>query len=599
MKFKKVLFLFLIIFFITGCSTLQFGTKDRIMIDDERSKDVREFALSYSYKVMGIPVKGDKSVAEAVFIHPEYETLFIFVSSPKIGILKTEDGGITFRSQFFKMSYLEKIYGYTNEPESEKDDKIKNEEERPFRLFYHFAVSPVNPDRIVIAAGSYIFLSKNNGLKWDAKNVFLDIENVKIRDVFINENDEIIVLTENKIAVSRDWGKRWEKRLIKPEEMSAFKVEYLTGFYDNSNNILFASLKNKDEKDADLSQKSYYYFYKDKRLPAKSGLYYTGDFGLTWKKTDIHVPVVAWKNNGSYYCAPLYPLSYYDKEFSEKFVRSSLYRNALLDNGTPQNYLEEFAKALFDAGTEDYEIISQKSNRLAVFKNIDDAPIIIEENNFDNLYNGIKKLESLEVIQWKDYWYEDKKSENFFYEYNPWYIFKRWTGMRTNNPVLYNKTKDNIYYRVRPGEKFLKTFIKYSLEKEMELNSKNPFMKKTTDLEFFDPALDPTNGFPAVIEYSKDGGKNWVKVTDSEHIRNIIDPLSNKRSGFYWYKNVDQKKILKLQISFGFDKGVNYLTYPMDINIFDNEILMRLNYFSIAKSYKDLYLIPSGIPLKK
>jgi hypothetical protein len=73
----------------------------------------------------------------------------------------------------------------------------------------------------------------------------------------------------------------------------------------------------------------------------------------------------------------------------------------------------------------------------------------------------------------------------------------------------------------------------------------------------------------------------------------ITDPLNNKRSGFYWYKNVEKKKVFKLQISFGFDKGVSYLTYPMNLYNYENDLLLRMNYFSIANTYKDLYLVPN------
>ena len=165
--------------------------------------------------------------------------------------------------------------------------------------------------------------------------------------------------------------------------------------------------------------------------------------------------------------------------------------------------------------------------------------------------------------------------------------------MRTNCPVLYSKDKNNKYYRIIPDPGFIKTFLKYSIQKQMELNSKKPFLKKPNDLEFFDPQLDPTNGFPSLIEFSKDNGKTWEILTESKHISQIIDPLSNKRSGLYWYKNVEQKKVFKLQISFGFDKGVNYLTYPLNLSCLKDDLLVGINYFSIANSYKDLYLVPN------
>ncbi len=591
MIIKKVL-CFFSVFFILSCTTIQFGSNDRVFIDDENKKNVREFDLSYKFKAIGIPLKGDKSIVEATFIHPENDTLFICISYPKIGILRTEDNGITFRTQFFKLSLLDEMYGYSEE-EEDKNSKEKIIEKDPSRYFHHFAVSPVNPDKIIITLGPYILLSKNNGIKWESKNIFFDIENVKIRDVYINENEEIIIITNDKISISQNWGKKWKTYPIKTDQDPAFKIEYISGYYDNSTDILFASLKHKDETNSFLSKKSYEYFYENKNPDLKSGLFYSKDKGKTWIKSSVPVPVVLWKNNNEVYGSPIYPLGFYKEMFSDKFKKSSLYRQALLDNYIPQQYLNEYVKVLSKLKPEDYQIISEKNNRLITFNNIEKEVKFIDETNFENIYKGISKLQYLNAIQWEDLWYEEKKSDNFLYEYNFWMIFKKWTGMRTNSPVLYTKDKNNTYYRIIPDPVFIKTFIKYSIQKQMEINSKKPFLKKETDKEFFDPKLDPTNGFPALLEYSNDTGKTWNTLVDSRHMSNIIDPLGNKRSGVYWYKNVEQKKVFKFQISFGFNKGISYLTYPINILCINDEVLVRMNYFTIANSYKDLYIVPS------
>ena len=589
MIIKKVLYFFLF-FLILSCSTIQFGSKQRVFIEeDKKKKHVREFDLSYNYKAIGIPIKGEKSIVEATFIHPENNTLFICISFPKVGILRTEDNGISFRTQFFKFSLLDEIYGYS---EKENNNEAETKRKDPSRYFYHFAVSPVNPDKIVITMGPFILLSKNNGIKWEARSIYFDIENVKIRDVFITENEEIIIITNDKISISQNWGKKWKTYSIKTNEYPAFKIEYITGLYDNSTDILYASLKHKDEESSLLSKMSYDFFYNNKKINLKSGLYYSKDKGKSWEKSNISLPIALWKYNNQIYGSTIYPLGFYRENFTNSFKKSTLYRQALLDNNIPQQYLEEYVKSLLKLKPEDYQILSLKNNRLITFENIENGIKFIDESDFDNLYTGISKLQYLDAIQWKDLWYEKKKSENFLYEYNFWMLFKKWTGMRTNDPVLYTKDEKNTFYRLIPDPNFLKVFIKYSIQKQMELNSKKPFLKKETDKEFFDPQLDPTNGFPSQIEYSNDEGKTWNKLVDNKHISTIIDPLANKRSGFYWYKNVEQKKIFKLQISFGFEKGVSYLTYPINIYNLESDILIRMNYFSIANSHKDLYLVP-------
>ena len=59
---------------------------------------------------MGVPVKGEKSVTEAVFVHPINKTVYIFISFPKIGILTSEDNGVTFLVLVFLNYHFSKIF---------------------------------------------------------------------------------------------------------------------------------------------------------------------------------------------------------------------------------------------------------------------------------------------------------------------------------------------------------------------------------------------------------------------------------------------------------------------------------------------------------
>lgn len=588
MKLLKVLYIILL-FSLFSCTTIKFGQQDKIIFEEKNKLLINEFDLSYSYKVMGVPVKGSKSIVENLFVHPDNKTLFLCLSFPKIGILKTEDGGKTFKEHFFKLGYLEKAFGYSAENNYENNKK-EQRNSVPFRFFYHFAVSPNDPDKIAISMGPYLLISKDKGNIWESKNIFFDMQNTNIRDVFITERDELIVLSENKISVSCDWGKRWEKRTLKIDKTPFFKLEYVSGVYDNKNETLFASIKFNEDPDSLLSKSSYEFFYKNVQPEHKSGLFISKDKGITWSKMPVNIPLALWQNKDTIYGGPVYPLGIYENKYSESFMEADFYKDGKLDNSTGN--IEEYIESTLNSSIEKNMILSKKYNKLVKFSNSLEKYEIIEEKKFDDLYIGIKKTQDLDFIQWEDYWYDKKKSNQFFYEYNFWKMFKLWTGYRTNSPYLYEKTNNGIYFRIRPHPEFLIRFIKYSVEKQIIINSKNPFLKKKTDIEFFDPAYDPTGGFPAVIEFSNDKGKTWKQAVESDHFARIIDPLSNKRSGFYWYKNVDQKKMFKLQISFGFDQGVNLMVYPMKIISLEDKILLNINYFSVSKSYKDLYQIP-------
>ncbi len=591
---NKILPIIFSFFLLCSCTTYKFGTQSNNFLMDETAetnKDIHEFDLSYTYKVMGIPVKGEKAIVEDAFVHPDNKTMFLIISFPKIGILKTEDNGRTFTSNFFKSSYLNDVFGYNNDSSDNENTKRNNRSGIHNRLFCHIAYSPVDQNKVVISFGPYIFISIDKGEKWSIKNIFLNLEKTNIKDIFVTDKEQIIIFSENIMAISNDWGKRWQKYPLNLGGIPSYKVNYITGFYDNQKNIIYASIKYIDEKDDMLSLKSYEYFYKNQDCSLKSGLYYSRDMGKTWIKSKIPVPVLIWKNQDKLYAAPLYPLFFYKYPFDEEFKNSYLYKSAKLDN-TTKNALQ-FAKILLNLKPEEYDVVSSYNNKLVYFKDIEKDVTHFEELNFDNLYNAMVKLQSLPDIQWESYWYENKKSTNFDYQYNLYNIFKLWTGYRTNSPVIYARSNNKkIYYRIIPDPVFFKVFIYYCLQNQIRLNSINPFLKKTTDIEFFDPASDPTNGFPVILEYSANKGKTWKQLEDSKHIRAIIDPLNSKRSGFYWYKNIDQKKIAKLQFSFGWTEGVSFMVYPQDLFFFNNQLFLAIDYFSVSKSYEDLYVIP-------
>lgn len=570
-----------------SCSTFEFGVKSN-MFDEEKSEGIREYNLNYQYKILGFLTKGEKSVVEGFWAHPDRKTQFIFISFPKIGILKTSDNGDTFKSNFFRISSIDRHFGYSSEEESENANnavaQINN------RLTVKFFLSPVNFDRCIASLGDYIFITEDRGEKWVSKRVFYDTDKSRITDVLITKNDTIVVFSENKVSVSTDFGKKWKTSYIKIDGFNLFNVKYITGLYDQSNDAIFATFIHKDEIDAELSKNSYEYFYNGAGKKNIGGVYYTKDFGMNWTKTPINVPIALWKNNDYIYGVSIYPTSLYRNAFSEDFKNSNFYKKAEFKKMLKAH--NEYLDFFLASNADELSLIPKNNNRILRIKLPNDKPEIFEETDFDNIYKGISVLQNLDYIQSDKSLYYSKKTENFFYEYDPYRMFKLWNGAQTGSPVIYSKDESGDYYRIRPEEKYWDSFVKYSIEHQIRINNINPFLKNSGDIEFFDPARDPTNGFPVVIEKSTNKGESWNAIADSKLIRNIIDPLGNKRSGFYWYKNVEQKKSFKLQLSFGFDQGVSFFQYPYDIEILNNNMIMITNYFTLSASYKDMYIIP-------
>jgi len=530
---------------------------------------------------MGINVNGKKSVIERIFFHPDGKSIFIFISFPKIGILKTEDNGKTFKSRFFTLKKLEEYFEYS---ESEKDEKISASEKTYYDSL--FASSQKYPGKIVLTFGSYLFITNDYGEKWFTKNIFFDDQKSEIIDLSVTKNDEIIVTTENKIGYSGDFGKTWKVNYIKIPKIDFFKLSCATGYYDNSTDTLYASIINRVENDSFLSRASYDFLYNEKDSKTQSGLYFSKDFGKTWQKTKINIPLSIWKYNGEIYASSIYPSAFYRSDIPDNLKKSTIFKTGKLDGSS--TYKEDFLKILLSFKTEDYQIIPFKNNRIIKIKSPKEYEVF-EETDFENVYNCLKKIENTPFIHKRIE--NNEKSNNFYYEYDPYAFFKLWNGFMIKSPVIYEKV-GKTYYRVRPSEKYLNGFIRYSLENQIKLNGINPFLKRISDIEFFDPASDPTDGLPVIFERSTDNGISWNEVYDSKHIKNIIDPLGTKRNIFYWIKNVDEKKSFRLRISFGFGDSPNLIVYPSDVVATENDLLIVFRYFSFNKYYQDGYLLP-------
>jgi len=622
MKFKNKILplsIFVIVLLLFSCSTIQFGKESQKTSpinkvenkNEPLNDDIKEYDLSYSYKVMGIPVNGKKSVVETFY--RDNNTDFIFISFPKIGILKAINNGKTFQPTFFNFKTLNTFFGYNKDYDDININTNKNREILPKKLFSHFVKSDIDNKKIAISMGNYIFTSIDYGDKWNAKQLNWDVNNYQINSMF-GSNDELIVFMNDKIMVSKDWGKNWKTETLK---IGKTKLQYISAIYDKNGDRFLISLKFPKEKDSILSRNSYLFFkgqgagkesreIKDKKDiesekdlknsgETLSGLYYTTNFGKVIKKldNDINFPVSLWNYNETIYFSNIYPTKMYDEKFTEEFYLSNLYTKGIL-NKTSTEINEYLDKKLY-LNNDFLEIIDIKNPIIAKIEN--DEIKKIKETNFENVYNAIKQLEKIDYLKYSE---KDKKvfffpnlsneDRDFYYDYNPYQIFMSWTNFSITAPIIYTK-HNNRYIRIVPEKKFLEIFFNYAFENEIRINSTNPLLRKITDNRFFSPALDPTDGFPVSFEYSLDG-ITWEKILDEKHIKIIVDPLATKRSGLYWYKNIEQKKSTRLELSFGFEEGASYFCYPQKLISYNkNYMLIILNYFSIIKEYKDCYLI--------
>lgn len=588
MKMKKNPFFFTLIISLLlfcSCSTMKFGRSaiDTLYAeDDEPQARIREFDLSYNYKIMGVKVSG-KSIVEDLFILND-KTLFIVISFPRVGILKSNDFGKSFQSTFFNNRYLEKAYNYNKEESEDEGERPEKREE--ITLSRHFATSHRDREKALITIGPYLYLTEDAGDSWSQKSVFLDIENTHIREVVVTENDEIYLFTNNRMAYSKDWGRKWEKRAVKLEGIPPFKMELVSAHHRYG--TLFASFRHRDESNASLARLSYERLYKGESRAAGSGLFISEDRGLSWGRAGLDLPVVLWDYEDRIYALPPYELSFYNESFSEEFRDSLLYRKGELTESSYE--AEELIEILQESGKGYLELLPLNGGKLFSFndksvKNLE----IVDNKDYNCSYRGNKVLANNDFVHRESLIDESKGVVDFYYSYNPYRLFKIWMGLKSNPAAIYAKGKENRFYRIVPDKLFLKHFFKYVVLEKARINSINPFLRKPGDVDFFKATLDPTKGFPVEVELLEAEG--WTLFEDSAHINRIINPLGNKRSEFFWYKNVDKKKSYKLQFTFGKEDGINFLVYPYKLLYYKNALLMINNYYSLEKSYMDLYIM--------
>jgi hypothetical protein len=575
---KKSTLFSLTLLVLVSCTTFQFLPE--VQTDPGKDNGIREYSLSYQYKVMGIDLSGKKSLTEGYFIHPDGIREFFLISFPKIGILSTSDHGKSFTHQFFSSKSLETRFGFIREDE----DRPQNQDEPAARYFSLFASGRKNPTNLIITFGSYLFYSNNYGQSWKMKTIFMDQDKSLIRKIEVTPDDALFLITENKVVYSSDWFRSFTVRYPRSQGIPPYLMDITDAVYDESQKRLFLSIRSADEPHSRLSGFNYDYFYLGKTPSSKSGIYYSEDLGKTVQSAGVPALCLFVRKDSIIYAAPYYPLYFYLHPLPENLSRTTLILTG--KSVYPDPAEEELIRFYETLPPESFcfnppgEIrlvkVNQASPEPAADPSLDHAVFKAAENN--------------PSIQWREQPLNRLADWRPAYDLAPYTFFKVWTGMKTGGPFQFAENGP-FKIRMRPETSFLKDFIRYSLTQQFRLNRINPFLRKKDDHEFYDPARDPTGGFPVVIEISGANKADWTPLTDFNHVRAVIDPIGNKRSAYYWIRNFEQKRSFKLQLSFGLDQGISYFNYPREIHLKGSQLVIMMNYFTIGSDYRDLYQI--------
>ena len=130
------IFFLIITLLLSSCGTIEYGIVDTLDDIDETSKpdSVRQYNLKYRRKIGQSVSVGNISVPEDFIVHPDGETIFIITSFPRIGILKTTDGGETYKQSFFSLPSLDVHFGYNKAADTSARESVKDSSESEEKL---------------------------------------------------------------------------------------------------------------------------------------------------------------------------------------------------------------------------------------------------------------------------------------------------------------------------------------------------------------------------------------------------------------------------------------------------------------------------------
>ncbi len=579
---RTIIYIFLV-FLATGCSTFSF---DNLLTTYEQSEsgNISEIDLSYNYTVMGVPARGIKSVIESIYTQESTGKVFYFVSFPSVAVIVTDPEAGSYRYANFKTRSLDTLFGYTsiNDEDAARQTSVRYRV-RPSVSFYE---SDYDPQIVVFTVDNHYFVTKDGGVTWKRGAIPWNIENNPIINVIFRENGSVVAATANRLFRSDSGLNRWEEIFFNGNILSCLTNRYINLAEDQSNGRLYLTLKGAQDNDSNLSRLTFNRFYSETNLPVNQfhGVYMSDNDGITWSKV-IDIPLIPHFFEDKTVWVGIYPMDLYVYPFSNEFRSNPFYTSGVLSERTVR--YAEYEQYLKSLTPENYRYFSTIHNRYCVYNEDFTSYTIEAESDYGRTVAVDNTIKGLVYIKTVDINIDYSVSDNFCYEYNAIRMFDRWTGGFTNGAVNI-KENNGMFVRYAPTQRFIDQFNTTVFNNQKRLNSIHPFLKRSVYESFFQPHEDSTNGETFVLQYSING-VDWQDLYTSDYIKRTIDPIGQKRSALYWYREVDTKKNFRLSVSFGFDNLNSLIVYPEDIIIFQNKLLFIVNYYSLTNSYKDAY----------
>ncbi len=522
--------------------------------------------VPYQVGIGWIPVKGKQLHVLSSFSSPDNKRLFLVINFPKLGVLVSDDGGVTFSNTLFTSDYF--IY-------QDYEDEQSNRSRRSIRrdISVH---SVFDGELIVISVGPFLLVSRDAGQTWKRTSPFYDLDRSFIRKILVSDT-RIYLFTDSKILYSDDHAKRWKTLKVKLAGENYNKFSFVDATVHNEK--LYLSVKSNIDYTALLFQSSFDYFKNGKSTKSRSGVFAINDDSSSSKLFDL--PLLFLDINDNLYGVSPFNFSFANSNWIEEFEKTLLYKIGSLKSSDKSMayYLNNLKEQSVSFGIdENSRVVDILSKRLL---SEDESQLLSKCITRTKIgFDPFIKLNGFD----KDTGY------NFFYNYQPQQLLREFTKGYWNTPVL-QCTVSDITYRVSPDENYFLSLVHQALSARRTKDNTSPFLfreKSNFDLQM--SVLDKFFPFKLERITTKDGKESVEVLSDSKEFRKLVG-FSEERNNFYWYRMIDKKRKFRLEFTLGADESRNMLYYPSGLYVVGDKLMLEMSYYEKDRLFRQLFTI--------
>ena len=566
-KMKKSSYIIVCFMLIIGCKSVHFGnvTETLDFYAAEEHDVIEKIEVPYKAFINVFPVKGNVLHILGSAVAPDGR-LFLVINFPHLGVLVSDDGGKTFSHSLFYSDYFI-FQDYENEDSSRSRKAVRRD------ISVHSIFS--DDGKIALSAGPFLFLSNDNGVTWEKKNPFYNLDTSFIRKILCDKNGRLYLFTDNKVAYSDNWGKKWKFSSFKLNDENLRKFQFVDAIFCDDG--LYASYIKNDDKISELYNMSYETFSGNKQNFVNSGVFFiTQDLK---NAKSLGMPPVLFISPQKGFSP--FDFSLEDLQLEDGFKKAFFYKTGSLKNG--KNSAAYFVKQLSNMETkkvfgqnDEIKAIDIKTGEIALLTAEEkQIAIMCRQNNDSSFFingTGISK-------------------EDYDFQYNllPLNQLRDFSGGYLRETQIISEADENgDYYRAVLKPELLSGLLNEIMKKKWKRDNSNAFFyKEEKDYNFEIAKL--YKKFPFTLEKVSANGE-VSNVFTSEMLELKIAPKS-RMNRWFWYKNIDKKRQFKLEVLVGVGDNPDMLCVPSKLMHYNGGLLLEISYFYNNNCYRELFML--------